>query len=194
MLPRFQELNDAERQWVSSCIKAGRQMVVEYAPADAGRPLDAGVLDRAYAAWLTTGEADGDRINQAINAIGFAFGQLLIDAAGFEWVVVTDQFGCDMGLRALPGKGDVLVYPTHMVAKRWQSRESMFLEPLFEVVTKQVRDVQANWPERPPQFRNNRSRIRHLQATIAGSAPGLGGGAISFWPRVTSASRLCLRT
>jgi len=29
MLPRFQELNDAEGQWVWSCIKAGRQMVID---------------------------------------------------------------------------------------------------------------------------------------------------------------------
>jgi Domain of unknown function (DUF3806) len=153
VLPRFEELNDAERQWVSSCIEAGHQMVAEYVPAEVGRPLDASVLDRAYAAWLATGETDGDRINQAINAFGFAFGQLLIDAAGFEWVVATDQFGCDMALRALPGKGDVLVYPTHMVAKRWQSGETMFLGPLFEVVTQEVRDVQANWPDQPPGFR-----------------------------------------
>jgi hypothetical protein len=155
MLPRFEKLNEAERQWVSSCIMAGRQMVAKYAPADIDRPLDAGVLDRTYAAWWATGDADGDRINQAINAIGFAFGQLLIDAVGFEWVVVTDQFGCDMGLLALPGKGDVLVYPTDMVAKRWrsQSHEILFLGPLFEVITQQVRDVQANWPDSPPQFR-----------------------------------------
>ena len=134
MLPRYEELNDAEREWVAACIQAGRQMVVDYSPADSDRPLDVVALDNTYAAWLATGEADGDRINQVINAIGFAFGQLLIDAAGFRWVVVTDQFGCDMGLLALPGKGDVLVCPTNMVAKRWQTRETMFLGPLFEVV------------------------------------------------------------
>ena len=153
MLPRFEELNDAERQWVESCIEAGKQMVADYSPADVKRPIDAGALDRAYAAWLATGQADGDRINQAINAVGFAFGQLLIDAAGFKWVVATDQYGCEMALLALPGKGDVLVYPANMVAKRWQSRATGFLVPLFKVVTQQVRDVQANWPNRPPEFR-----------------------------------------
>lgn len=150
MLPRFQELNEAERQWVASCIEAGRHMVAAYAPADAQGPLDPDVLDRTYAAWLATGEANGDRINHAINAIGFAFGQLLIDAAGFHWVVATDHFGSEVGLRALPGKGDLLVYPANMVAKRWQQRETMFLRPIFEVVTKQVRDVQASWPDLPP--------------------------------------------
>ena len=153
MLPRFEELNDAEREWLSSCIDFAGQFVSAYSPADASRTLDAAVLDRTYAAWLATGETDTDRINQVINAVGFAFGQLLVDAVGFAWVVATDQYGTEMALLALPGRGDVLVYPTNMVAKRWQSRETGFLVPLFGVVTQQVRDLAANWPGLPPQYR-----------------------------------------
>jgi hypothetical protein len=157
---RIEDLNDAEREWLASCINGVRQLITAYSPADAARPLDAGVLDRTYAAWLATGEADTDRINQVINAIGFAFGQVLVDAAGFRWVVATDQHGCEMALLALPGRGDVLVYPSNMVAKRWQSRETGFLAPLFGVITQQVRDVEANWPGLPSQFRKSRDAER----------------------------------
>jgi hypothetical protein len=152
---RIEDLNDAEREWLASCINGARELVAAYSPADVSRPIDAGVLDRTYAAWLATGETDTDRINQVINAIGFAFGQLLADAVGFRWVVAADQYGCEMALLALPGRGDVLVYPSNMVAKRWQSRETMFLAPLFGVITQQVRDVEANWPGLPPQFRKS---------------------------------------
>jgi hypothetical protein len=153
MLPRFEDLNDAEREWLATCIDYAGQLVAAYSPADASRSLDAAALDRTWAAWLATGDTDTDRINGVINAVGFAFGQLLVDAAGFAWVVATDQYGTEMALLALPGKGDVLVYPTNLVAKRWESRETDFLVALFGVVTQQVRDVQANWPGLPPQFR-----------------------------------------
>jgi hypothetical protein len=153
MLPRFEDLNDAEREWLASCIGYAGQLVAAYSPADASRPLDAAALDRTWAAYLATGDTDTDRVNGVINSIGFAFGQLLVDAVGFAWVVATDQYGTEMALLALPGKGDVLVYPTNMVAKRWQSRETDFLVPLFGVVTQQVRDVQAHWPQLPPQHR-----------------------------------------
>jgi hypothetical protein len=149
----IEELNDAERRWLTSCIDVARQLIAEHAPADQSRSLDAGILDRTYAAWLATGESDGNRINQVINAIGFAFGQLLVDTAGFRWVVATDQYGCEMAILALPGRGDVLVYPANMVAKRWPSRETEFLVPLFKIITQQVRDVEASWPGLPPQFR-----------------------------------------
>ena len=76
-----------------------------------------------------------------------------MEAAGFRWVVATDKYGCEMALLALPGRGDVLVYPSNLVAKRWQSRETGFLVPLCGVITQQVRDVEANWPALPPQFR-----------------------------------------
>ena len=93
MLPRFEDLNDAEREWLASCIGYAGQLVAAYSPADVSRPLDAAALDRTWAAYLATGDTDTDRVNGVINSIGFAFGQLLVDAVGFAWVVATDQYG-----------------------------------------------------------------------------------------------------
>src|SRR6266487_2501840 len=105
MPQRIEELNDAERNLLTSNIDAARRLVADYAPADQSGSLDAGILDRTYSAWLANGETDGNRINQVINAIGSAFGQMLVDAAGFRWVVATDQYGCEMAILALPGRG-----------------------------------------------------------------------------------------
>jgi Domain of unknown function (DUF3806) len=151
-MQRIEELNDAERQWIASCIDAARQMVTAFSPNDSGKPIDASILDRAYAGWLATNESDGNRINEVINAIGFAFGQLLVTESGFRFVVATDDQGCEMAILALPGKGDVLVYPSHLVDKRWRTRETGFLVPLHRVITDQVRDVAANWPNLPDAF------------------------------------------
>jgi hypothetical protein len=148
-MQRFQNLNDAEVKWIASRIEGAKLLISQYSPGDVGQPINASVLDRAYARWLASTETNSDRINDVLNAVGVAFGQLLVDEIGFQWVVVTDQFGTDMGIRALPGKGDVLVTPTNMVAKRWETRETGFLAPLHRVITDQVRDVEASWKNGP---------------------------------------------
>src|ERR1700677_4851852 len=111
----FQDLNESERQWLTSCIEGGKQLVTVFSPSDSGQPITVAAHDRAYAGWLSTNESDGNRVNEVINSIGFAFGQLLVDEGAFQWVVVNDQFGTDVGIRALPGKADVLVCPSHLV-------------------------------------------------------------------------------
>ena len=146
MLPRFEELNNAERESISSSIDSARELASSYSPADVSRPLDAEVLDRTFAAWLAAGEKDATRINHVLNSIGCAFGQLLVEAAGFEWVIASDEYGTDLALLALPGRGDVLVYPTNMIAKRWESKETEFLVPLFKFLTHKVRELAAKGP------------------------------------------------
>lgn len=148
-MQRFQELNNAELDWIASRIEDAKLLISQYAPGDVGQPINASVLDRGYAGWLASNETNSDRINEVINALGIAFGQLLVDEIGFQWVIVTDQFGTDMGILALPGKGDVLVTPATMVAKRWETRETGFLVPLHRVVTDQVRKVEALWKDGP---------------------------------------------
>ncbi len=160
---RIEELNDAERNLLMSNVAAARRLVADFAPENESRQFDAGILDRTYAAWLATGESDGNRINQVINAIGSAFGQMLVDTAGFRWVVATDQYGCEMAILALPGRGDVLVYPANLVVKRWESRQTCFLLPLFKVVTQQVRDLEANRPGSSPQLRKKMDELGPAQ-------------------------------
>ena len=140
----FQDLNQAEREWVAACIAGAESLVAEYCPTQTGQPLTAKLLDETFAGWLTTNDSDTERVNNVINSIGMAFGQLLVDQVGFKWVVVTDEFGCDMGVLALPGSGDVLVCPTHVVAKRWESRETSFLEPMLSAVQTQIEKTYAS--------------------------------------------------
>jgi Domain of unknown function (DUF3806) len=153
MQPRIEEPNEAEQQWVASCIAGVQQLVTTYSPSDIGTTLDAGILDRTYAGWFATKESNTDRINAVINSIGFALGQLLVEKSGFRWVVATDEYGCEMAILALPGRGDVLVYPPNLIVKRWQSGEKSFIEHLFQSISAQVRDVESSWPQLPGYFR-----------------------------------------
>jgi hypothetical protein len=61
--------------------------------------------------------------NAIVNATGAAFGQLLVNTAGFRWVVVSDEHGTEMAIIALEGTADVVVYPMNLVAKRYETKE-----------------------------------------------------------------------
>jgi len=135
-LPQFDRPNDAELQWLQSSIEGAKQLIARFSPSDSGQPITSAALDSAWAAWLATTEKDVNRINEVINSIGLAFGQILVDTSGFEWVVASDEKGCDMAILALPGKGDVLSYPLHVIAHRWPNRETFFLEAVEEFLKK----------------------------------------------------------
>jgi hypothetical protein len=143
--PQFEDLQDNEREWLSSCIGSAEELVAAYSPADIERPLDAAVLDRVWATYLATGDTDMNRVNEFLTVISLTFGQLLVEAVGFAWVVASDEYGTEIALLALPGKGDALVYPINMITKRWESQETDFMVPLFGIIAQQIRDVQAQW-------------------------------------------------
>jgi hypothetical protein len=50
---------------------------------------------------------------------------------------------------ALPGRGDVLLYPANFVAKRWERAETGFMEPLFTEIKRQVAQIAAAWADQP---------------------------------------------
>jgi len=74
-----------------------------------------------------------------------AFGQSLVDGLGLAWVIATDQHGADLAVYGLPGKGDVLIYPANFVAKRWERRETNFLEKSYAQIARDLQSInQAN--------------------------------------------------
>ena len=136
----FNNLTHKERDWVAAQIDTVSKFVDEFSLPDAGQPLTLAALDRSFAAWLCRQETDADRINEAINCVGIAFGQFLVDRLDFKWVIATDEHGSDLAVYGLPGNGDVLVYPANFVAKRWERCETNFLERSYAKI---ARDVQA---------------------------------------------------
>jgi hypothetical protein len=149
---KFSPLSDEDWAWLQNQLEAAPLFVEAFAPDEAGRPVTLRSLDRAFAAWLGRGTRDGDEINGTINVVGLRFGQFLVDEAGFEWVVAEDERGAELAIRALPGRGDVLVYPANFVAKRWKRRESNFLVAAFGAIREQtgwIDAAQRDAPRRP---------------------------------------------
>jgi len=148
MKQTFRPINQAEKDWVASCIANARTLVEASSPSLTERDLTPEILDSAYEFWLNSGGEIESQANDVIHAIGLAFGQFLVDRDGFEWVVVTDQFGTSIGVRALPKKGDVLVCPTSIVAKRWETRETRFFSPVYRAVLDQRDEIEASWNDK----------------------------------------------
>ncbi len=142
----FQDLSPAEHSWIAEQIQAASSFVAAHSPQDSSAPISLGALDRAFSAWLDTGVSDVAAVNPVINAVGIAFGSLLVRDAGFSWVIATDAQGTDLAVRALPGTADVLVYPANFVAKRWESRQGTFMESAFSEMARQVREIAASRP------------------------------------------------
>jgi hypothetical protein len=93
MHPKISKLSEKERQWVAAQIDGAARFVDTFSESDAGQPLTLAALDRAFAAWLGAEETDNQLVNNSINCVGIAFGQFLVDGAGLNWVIATDQNG-----------------------------------------------------------------------------------------------------
>jgi hypothetical protein len=141
MKEKIDELNEKELAWIKDQINLASSFVEKFAQPDKGYPPSLASLDRAFAAWIETEPVDGEVINGVINRIGIAFGSHLVEGLGFKWIIATDDQGSDLAVYALPGRGDVLVYPANFVAKRWERREVYFLERSYQLIAQDMRKV-----------------------------------------------------
>jgi len=143
--PEFSELTDAEEQWKEAQLLAAQEIIGCLCPADAWNPIRLETLDRAWSLWVADNEKDNRKVNEHINAFGIAFGQLLVDSGVFCWAIVSDDYGTDLGIRALPDKGDVSVVPANVVAKRWERKETDFFAHAYSEILAHVEKLKTEW-------------------------------------------------
>lgn len=124
---RMTETTAAERRWIDENVARARSLAEKYGGDTSLRALD--VVWEAFSSRMRETGADP---NALINMIGLAFGQRLVDDLGFEWAVVTDEGGTEIAVHR--ADGDVLVFPTVTVAKRWERNEGAFLVRLYEAM------------------------------------------------------------
>jgi hypothetical protein len=145
--PCFSDVREAERSWIRLHIKKAGAFVSTFSPADAGDPIRLEALDRAFGKWMSTQPREVEDINDAINAVGIAFGSILVEKHGLSWTIASDDQGADLAVRALPDAGDVVVFPANFVAKRWDRKERDFLVRGAEEIACYVRKLRSEWEE-----------------------------------------------
>jgi uncharacterized protein DUF3806 len=138
-------VNENESAWIKAQLENASKFVEGFSEEDAEKPLTLAALDRAFAAWIASEPTETDLINAVINYVGVAFGQALVEGIGLRWVIATDDEGSELAVYGFPGRGDVLVYPANFVAKRWERRETSFLEKAYQQIGRDVGAVFRNW-------------------------------------------------
>ena len=131
----LEPLTSAEVDWVRSSIAELSEQDVRFGDIDdLGRHYD-----EMLNAWLRLDEPHRPDPNPIINQIGLAFGQYVADQARLDWTVATDAHGTEIALHR--ERGNVLIYPTDLVAKRWAAHDRGVLAPLARNLVATVDDL-----------------------------------------------------
>jgi len=132
-------LTPEQEAWIQGQLDEARRFVDAFSPEDAEQPLSVGTLDRALAAWLLREVSEPTQVAAAIHALGVAFGQSLVQGLGMRWVAVVDERGSELAVHGLPGRGDVMIFPSHLVATRYQKGEPHFLVKSYHMISSHIR-------------------------------------------------------
>ncbi len=65
-----------------------------------------------------------------LRCLGTYFGQTIVEATGWPWKVVEDEYGIDLAIQA-PGS-DALIYPISMISQRIEADERFDVMKLFD--------------------------------------------------------------
>lgn len=125
--PTIEPLGISESQWRGQQLEAARQLVERYC-GTSEMPPSLASLDEVVARWFDDHEPDRPEATDLVNAVGIAFGHHVAAASGLTWVLATDAKGTEIALHR--AAGEVLVYPTNLVAEQVVANERSFLVPL----------------------------------------------------------------
>ncbi|TWT87001.1 DUF3806 domain-containing protein [Stieleria varia] len=113
---------DSEREWLDAYLRRfGPEHVLKKAPNDI--PTLQSLLDAEPF-------ASGDEA--ALELLGGAFGDVVAETLGFEWVVATDEHGSDFAIKH-PSRM-VLAFPRDMIVKRVEAGDVINMTELYQGV------------------------------------------------------------
>ena len=128
-----EDLGPSERAWIEGCLRELRVLITRDGDDDDLTPED---LDAGYEAWLLdwmiTPQRSRPDPKPTVKAFGIGFGQMLVDRLSLEWAIVIQEGRAQLAVRGQ--RGDIVLYPGHLVAKRWAARATGFFRPLYDAV------------------------------------------------------------
>lgn len=120
---------EAERQWVQALIKGfGSDVVLSKTKSDL--PTLQTIIENGPYTESPTNE---------LVVIGTNYGDILATELELHWVVVTDEYGTDIGLQYK--KSEIYLFPRDMIVKRFEQCEEIDLSFMFEELVKVVSDM-----------------------------------------------------
>jgi hypothetical protein len=143
MEQEFLELGESEIRWRDELLRSAPGLIGAFSPEDNGIPISLDTLDRAWGKWLGTHQSI-EEVNTFINVFGIFFGQALVDTTQLKWVIAKDRHGTELALFGYKGKGDILLYPTNFVSKRWETGTAVFFKESFGKILETIKEYSEN--------------------------------------------------
>jgi hypothetical protein len=131
------EFRERDRKWLESAEVTARKLSVKYG---SGGDFDPEELDRVFSRWMAD-DGQKPRSEVVANALGAAFGNLLVDQLGFRCVMLTDQYGTNRVVRH--AIGDTANCPTQSIMRRIEEGTPEFFQSLHAGIVSYLRDRQA---------------------------------------------------
>ena len=131
--PVLESLTATERVWVADNLARARELAATWGAGLAG-------LDRYWASRSEALRSAGEDPNPLINMVGIALGQYFVDELDLTWMIATDDYGTELAVYR--ERNRVMLYPCNLVAKRWESSETTFLEQVAGALVQQIRSIE----------------------------------------------------
>jgi hypothetical protein len=137
MTQKILEPTPAELNWIDEHVRIVREM--------ANGEVTAAELDSLWEPWIESWQPGAEDPNFFIDAFGLAFGQILADELRLEWKLVEDEHGSEIALHG--SVGEILVFPTNTVAKRFVDRVARPFVELQDWYESQITEVRRKVQE-----------------------------------------------
>ena len=122
----IQTLNDQEHSALIDGLNLAARLL------DSSPPLNIAQLQELFEAL----KSRGNDFPEAAIALGLAFGQVMVDETGFDWVRVNDEFGQETCVS--PTGTKLICAPISMIQKRLSSDDTIDLNRLKNFVVEQI--------------------------------------------------------
>jgi thiamine-phosphate pyrophosphorylase len=138
------ELNKKELKWKKNALDLAEAMIEKFSDfpdeSYSARSLDSVFGNMMQLSWFKRPK------KFIINTgIGYALGQCLVDALGFEWIVYKDYLGKDVALKH-PASG-LICFPVSSVRKRLKDKNYCFMADYLEEIKGQILDIARELPQ-----------------------------------------------
>ncbi len=141
----YRDLSTAELRTLQSQRTDARILATALTASSSPDALDATDLDDTWSAWINDRPTDREELLRDINAMGAAFGDILVRELGFQWQYCKDAYGEGPCVVTLRGRGDVTIFPADFVAKRHDRNESPFFEVAVLQIAGSVQQMRDQW-------------------------------------------------
>ena len=138
---KIEPLDHDARQRIRGQVEEARRFVATHLPGEGEEAFSLLLLDEAFAEWASAEQSEVEAIDATVEVVGAAFGDFLVRGLGFSWVMVRDEQGTELAVHGLPGEGDVLIFPQHLVAKQGAEPEPNFLTRSYRQISFHLRAI-----------------------------------------------------